>query len=68
MNEIFRDAQNPQENLSSSFLPLSDSILFIQRYIVVPKSITNLQIISNIDLFDFTQSEDELKVIDGFRP
>lgn len=34
--------------------------------IVIPKSVTKSRIVSNIDIFDFALSDEEMKVIDGF--
>lgn len=34
--------------------------------IVIPKSVTKSRIISNIDVFDFALSDEEMKVIDAF--
>lgn len=34
--------------------------------IVIPKSVTKSRIISNIELFDFALSDDEMKAIDAF--
>lgn len=39
----------------------------IQRGIaVIPKSVTPSRIVSNIDVFDFTLSDDEMKTIESF--
>lgn len=39
----------------------------VQRDIVViPKSVTKARIVTNIQLFDFTLSEDEMKTVDSF--
>lgn len=38
----------------------------IQRgHIVIPKSVTKSRIVSNIQLFDFVLSDEEMKAIDG---
>lgn len=34
--------------------------------IVIPKSVTKSRIVSNIELFDFALSEEEMKAIDAF--
>lgn len=33
---------------------------------VIPKSVTPARIISNIDVFDFSLNDDEMKIIDSF--
>lgn len=33
---------------------------------VIPKSVTAARIVSNIDIFDFTLSDAEMKIIDSF--
>lgn len=33
---------------------------------VIPKSVTPSRIVSNIDIFDFSLSDDEMKIIDSF--
>lgn len=39
----------------------------LQRGIaVIPKSVTASRIVSNIDVFDFSLSADEMKIIDSF--
>lgn len=37
-----------------------------QGLIAIPKSVTKSRIVGNIDIFDFTLSEDEMKTLDGF--
>lgn len=39
----------------------------IQRgRIAIPKSVTKSRIVGNIDIFDFTLSENDMKTLDGF--
>jgi aldehyde reductase len=39
----------------------------VQRgIIVIPKSVTQSRIVTNINIFDFALSEDEMKTIDAF--
>lgn len=39
----------------------------VQRgLIAIPKSVTKSRIVGNIDIFDFTLNESEMKTLDGF--